>query len=76
MDPAVPRGRWHRQEAALEIRVIPVPCIGQHFQIVWLLSQKLPSRYEVPSPPAPDQSPSHGKLYSASHVSLIFDYSS
>lgn len=62
MDPAVPCGRWHSKEAALEIRVIPVPCISQHFQTVRLLPQKLPSRYEIPSPSAPDQSPSHSKL--------------
>lgn len=61
MDPTVPRGRWHRQEAALEIRVIPVPSFGQHFQTMRLLSQELPSRYEVPSPPASDQSPSYSK---------------
>lgn len=63
MDSAIPRGRWHRQEVDLEVRVIPVPCIGQHFQTVRLLPQKLPSRYEVPSPSAPDQSSSHSKLY-------------
>lgn len=61
MDPAVPRGRWHCKEVALEIRVIPVPCFGQHFQALRLLPQKLPSRYKVPSPPTPDQSPSYGK---------------